>query len=339
MKEKVLAYGKKRIDCDALWKMKRFVEYKDFVSAVAELVSEGVLTPVKASGTNGRSPALYNRYHILDEEIDYCGELLFVRKLYPGLNMEGYRKHPEMVRADHMDLKRLSDFLWEHEEELDLPMSVNERSFAIFGREKAIKEERRVKAILKFNGLDDKALRIYRTPEPLFDFVCRETVESKVLILENKDPWFTLRKLAREQGLAGWLDFDVLLYGEGKKITDRMGRLTDYDQWVLGGTNQYFYFGDLDWEGIAIYLNLRRKNPNLTISLCRDLYKAMLEAAKGVSLPEMKAGQKKCEADEFLMAFSPREQKMMMDILESGRYIPQEIIGYPWFLACVEGAE
>lgn len=339
MKKQVLAYGKKRIGIDELMKMSRYKDYGAFAEEVKSLVDEGVLVPVKVSKTNGRQPALFNRYHICSEKVDYAEERDFARTLHPRLNVSGYLKHPDLVRADRTELGRLSEFLWRYEEDLRVPMSINERSFQIFGREKAIKEEGAVKAMLKFNGLDDDCLGIYRTPEPLFDFVYREREASRVLIVENKDTWFTLRKLAREHGLGGWLDFDVLLYGEGKKITDRTGRLLDYDKWVLGGSNQYFYFGDLDWEGIRIYLDLIGRNASLDIRLCMELYRAMLAKGMKRDLPLMKAGQKPCELEGFLAGFSVEEKGVIASLLETGRYIPQEILAYPWFLAQIEGVE
>ncbi len=339
MKEKVLGYGKKRISCDDLMKLWRFADYSAFAAAVEDLVSEGILRPVKASGTNGRSPVLYNRYHISVEAVDYGEEITFARTLNPVLNVSGYLKHPDLVRDMRDDLERLSEFFWKHPAKVLSPMSVNERSFQIFGREKAIKEEAAVKAMLKFNGLDDDRLGIYRTPEPLFDYVCRDLELSRVLILENKDTWFTLRKIDRERGLSGWLNFDVLLYGEGKKITDRMGRLADYDQWVLGGKNIYYYFGDLDWEGIRIYKDLVAKNPGLEIRLCVKLYRAMLANGMNQNLPVMKAGQKACDLGDFLDGFEDYEKEMILGILEEGHYIPQEILGYPWFIQQMERVE
>jgi hypothetical protein len=157
--------------------------------------------------------------------------------------------------------------------------------------------------------------------------------------LENKDTWFTLRKIARERGLSGWLNYDVLLYGEGKKITDRMGRLADYDQWVLGGKNIYYYFGDLDWEGIRIYKDLVAKNPDLEIRLCVRLYRAMLANGMIQELPLMKAGQKACDFGDFLDGFEDYEKEMILGTLQAGHYIPQEILGYPWFIQQMERIE
>ena len=333
MKKKIAGYKRTRIALDVLWELAGISTYEAFAEVVKTLVVEGIMRPVTSSKLNGRSPALYNRYHLVKKAEDYSEELAWVRGLHPDLNLLGYRNRPEMVRADRLDLERLSVFLWDKQEALSLPMSINERSFQIFGREKALKDESRIKAMMKFNGMDDRSLNIYRTPEPLFDFVCRQAEEQTVLILENKDPWFTLRKIAREEGLAGrFASIDVLLYGEGKKITDSKGRLADYDQWVLGGKNVYLYFGDLDWEGIAIFLKLKAKNPDLDIQLDRDFYRAMLEEAKGISLPPMKAGQRRGDFEAFFSCFSQMERFEMVEILENGRYIPQEILGYAWFV-------
>ncbi|OLN31989.1 hypothetical protein [Desulfosporosinus metallidurans] len=59
---------------------------------------------------------------------------------------------------------------------------------------------------------------------------------------------------------------NVLLYGEGNKITER-GALDDYSATMLGGQegqggrSALLYFGDLDWEGIRLFFRTREANP------------------------------------------------------------------------------
>lgn len=58
--EKLLAHGK-------------FItqerDYSLFHSTIEEIVASGLLKPVKASGSNGRIPLLYNKYRIIKPRI------------------------------------------------------------------------------------------------------------------------------------------------------------------------------------------------------------------------------------------------------------------------------
>lgn len=67
IKKRVEKYEKKLIKLDALRVLVAVPTYKDFVVQVKSLEAEGVLRPVRSSKLNGRNPALYKRYHILNE--------------------------------------------------------------------------------------------------------------------------------------------------------------------------------------------------------------------------------------------------------------------------------
>jgi hypothetical protein len=135
------------------------------------------------------------------------------------------------------------------------------------------------------------------------------------------------------------IDFHCLLYGEGKKIARKTDSLTDFDgSYFRGAKTRYYYFGDLDHEGIGIAHNLISVNPLLRISLMLPLYTAMLDAAEGLELPAAKAGQKD-KADEWFCGFFEEEYRSRIkSILDSGRYIPQEILHNGRFLEMLCGS-
>jgi hypothetical protein len=121
---------------------------------------------------------------------------------------------------------------------------------------------------------------------------------------------------------------NIILYGEGKKIIRKRGRLEEYNGMLKGSINRYFYFGDLDYEGIDIFQILKNYNKNLEINLFVELYSWMLRESKNMKLPNTKKGQKKINIDEFLSCFDEDDEKMILNILENGLYIPQEILNY-----------
>lgn len=362
MKKKLLSFQYKTITLEQLMSMAGRMEYPEFAQLINSLIDVHLLDPVKSSGKNGRRPALPNKFRILKPEEDYTQALEDIKLLHPRFNHSKYGKQPAMYVKHKKEIDTLSKFLWEHEDLLQTPMSVNERSFQIWGIEKLIKEKSVIKTIFQFNDWDLSLLNYYETPEPFFEYnFPMAATEMNILIIENKDTWFTIRKIMREDGLNHlFRDYHVLLYGEGKKIISRNNRLKEYDALQQGngdnhldiscrmqeekqlnnnslkerdkplrtGTNTYYYFGDLDYEGIEIYQTLKADNPELNIHLTTELYSWMLAEAKKYNLPKTKAGQRKGDITLFLRQFSEEERTKISDILRKGTYIPQEILNY-----------
>ncbi|PHJ37653.1 hypothetical protein P378_15490 [Desulforamulus profundi] len=148
-----------------------------------------------------------------------------------------------------------------------------------------------VREVLRYNGLGEEFLNYYDTPEPFFEYVHARPEQMTVLILENKDTWFTFRKLMQDTGknIVAGTPVDVLLYGEGNKIS-KCGALEEYNAVMLGGkrgqAGRFLYFGDLDREGIRLFFRARGANPNLDIKPFSALYQLMLKLAEGMELPE-----------------------------------------------------
>src|SRR5690606_7189372 len=119
----------------------------------------------------------------------------------------------------------------------------------------------------------------------------------------------------------------ILLYGEGKKITRTSSSLTDFNNAILEDQEiTYYYFGDLDYEGINIYKNLIRNNKNLDIRLMTLLYEEMLKLSKNISLPLTKDNQREADIEDFLCNFDSNNKTNINTILKNRKYIPQEII-------------
>ncbi len=330
IRKKLLAFDYKTITIEQLMKMTGNVEYSEFANVINRYVEEKILEPVKTSQKNGRRPSLYNKYRILKPEMDYSSALEDIKLLHPKFNHSKYAKQPEVYMKHKKEIDLLSKFLWENEGLLENQMSINERSFQIWGIEKLLKEKSVIKTIFTYNGWDLDLLNYYETPEPFFEYNFSNEKEMNVLIIENKDTWFTLRKIMQEDGLNYlFREYHVLLYGEGKKIISENNRLKEYDQLLKGSVNTYYYFGDLDYEGILIYQTLLENNDELPIYLCTELYSWMLRQAKKYELPKTKAGQQKVEIEPFLLNFNDEESKEIIKVLNSGRYIPQEILNYP----------
>lgn len=212
---------------------------------------------------------------------------------------------------------------------MQIAESLNERSFEIWNREKFLDREQG-KKILKRCGIDIESLNIYRTTEPLSYYTHTRTVPQNLLILENKDTFFSMRNYL----LSGHteifnIETGTLIYGAGKGI---LRSFQDFDlcaePYMKHPGNTILYFGDLDYEGIGIYENLAEKfKDRWKIIPFIPAYKAMLRKAESVKiLPETKENQNRNINSEFFSYFDEQTVCEMKKILEEDRYIPQEIL-------------
>jgi len=332
--QKLLEYDRTIITEIELQQMLAETDYLAFCRIIEKLVDNGIVAPVKTAGINGKLPPLANKYRIIKPREDYSGYYKFIRRLNPRLNISGYLKRPELYKKHQIIVEGLSGYLWYTAELLVEPMSRKERSFSIWGSEKFLDDHfTLIREVLRFNNLREDFLNFYNTPEPFFEYVHSRSGQMTVLALENKDTWFTFRKLMLDTGknvIAG-TPVDMLLYGEGNKIS-KPGALEEFNATMLGKrgpSGRFLYFGDLDPEGIRLFFRTREANPSLDIRPFISLYQLMLQLAKGRELPESpdKRGVKAPLAEfAFMLGFDKADA--LTAFLEKGLYIPQEIVNY-----------
>lgn len=311
-------------------------DYNRYFAIVTDLVKNSIISPVKRSGSNGRIPPLYKRYTIAKQEDSHEDVLPYIRLLHEAFNIEGYLLNPDKYREHGKWLITLDKFMKSENEALKTPLSINERSFDIFNMEKALRENRIVLSILKFNpGLRER-LNFYETPEPFFIYNINRAERTNVLIIENKDTWYTVKNCMNESlnSIYG-IRFDSLIYGEGRKISRKIDSLTEFDKsFFQGSKTTYYYFGDLDYEGIGIAKDVIRINPGLEIRLMKQLYIDMINASKGIDVPSSK--QAKCDIKWFVSNFDDKDAFIINELLENGKYIPQEILNNRYFLQTIK---
>ena len=105
----------KRISLDELEKKLHAESYEQLCAAVYGQVENGRLKPVKASGTNGKKPALYVQYWIVEQrqEPDYSmyeEELKY--KLHTKISADYYLRHLEQYAQDRDWVLMLSDYFY-----------------------------------------------------------------------------------------------------------------------------------------------------------------------------------------------------------------------------------
>lgn len=325
----------KRVFLENLLLSKTDFKYEEQYQYIRELLDQGRIRPVLASGTNGKKPALYREYWLTEEKKDYCvleEELKY--QITPLISVDFYLKNPGIYEKDRQWVLFLNDYLKSRKEKLDYPVSVNERSFEIWKREKFLSKEQGRK-ILKRCGLTENDLNVYGTTEPLAYYSHTRQVPQNLLILENKDTFYSMRRhLLEGNGSILGASVGTLIYGAGKGI---LRSFQDFDlcvePYMKAPGNVIYYFGDLDYEGIGIYENLAEMfAKRWEIIPFIPAYEAMLQKAgtgksgQIESLPDTKEGQIRRDCRMFFSYFSECRAEQMREILSAGKYIPQEIL-------------
>ncbi|MCI9440425.1 MAG: hypothetical protein HFH15_04175 [Ruminococcus sp.] len=320
----------KRISLEEVLKPYLNESYEEQYRRILHLLDTGQIKPVKASGTNGKSPALYRQYWLAEKKEDYKElreELDY--QLVPLISVDYYLAHPQAYEQDREWVLMLNAYLKNKQGLLEHQESANERSFEIWNREKFLTKEQG-KKILKRCGIEPERLNIYGTTEPLAYYSYTRTVPQNLLILENKDTFYSMRRhlLEGQKEILG-VPVGTLIYGAGKAIWKSF---QDFDlcvePYMKAEGNKIYYFGDLDYEGIRIFESLQ--------ALCQEsreiepfvpAYAAMLgKAEQAGRLPDTKEQQNRNIKKAFFSYFTPEQVEKMRKILEAGKYIPQEIL-------------
>ncbi len=297
-------------------------DYWTFHRCIMQLQEEGLLAPVRASGRNGRSPSLFNRYSVRSETKDYRELEDEILGLPFNRGVEYYLAHPAQYQEDRWMIGQIRRFLLEGEAP---QVTVNERSYQVFRDEKALKSGR-AGAVLGRLGLTLGDLNVLHTHEPFVFFDVRgiERAENVLaLIVENLDAFISLhRSLQAGAELPGGLRPGFLIYGEGKKILQSFQFVRE----IAGLANRdgdYQYFGDLDYEGIGIYNDLSARYSERIIPWV-DGYRALIRLEPDP--PAMITEHRPRPLKPFIGFFDPCTVEGIVSVLESGCRIPQEVL-------------
>lgn len=312
------------------------MSYEELYGYVCGLINDGKLAPVKSARTNGRKPALPLVFWEYEEEKDYgyvYKELDF--DIHPLINTEYYRNHPERYEEDAMKVRLLSDYLKYNSSLLSVKETMNERSFEIFKREKFFQKEGGIKFCDRL-GIDRCKLNYYDTSEPLSYYSHSKKFPQSILIIENKDTFYDIRRyLQSTDGDVLGVRFNTLIYGAGKGIWNSFADyVTGAEEYFKSG-NELLYFGDIDYEGIIIYEHLVKEQwkcdsgESIDIKPFVRAYESMLDKAEKIgfnNMPYAKEKQNTNIDNIFMDYFSDKMRMQLLSLLEEGRYIPQEIL-------------
>lgn len=298
-----------------------------FNDAVLQLVSRQIISPV---GKPSTARGLHLKYRINRRPEEKDNDLIkqIIRNITPPASLDYYIKNPGSYVKDCAIIDIICSFLKEGNKNR---VTVNERAYQLFGDEKffrgAGKNRSRGETVLKRLGLSYADLVCEETIEPFFSFQNKEfhsLALRNIFVIENKDTFWSFKRKIMDSPSS--IKVDMLVYGEGRKITSSFKFIEEYG--VSIETDRVFYFGDLDAEGINIYCELVDKYPQYKISPFFEGYQAVLEIGQEKE-PVKTPGQQKIKMeniDKFIKGFEPPWAVKLKKHLEDGFYVPQEAL-------------
>lgn len=326
-------WNKKTICKSELEKLLHTGSEQELYDVVSNAVADGLLSPIKSSGKNGNKIfPLYLKYRVINQ-LDYSEALEDIALLHPSMTKNGYLKaKPELYEKYKVQLQQVNSYLFGKQSKVSI--SKKERSFAVFGEEKQL-EDSAFCNLLNRIGLDSEMLGYYETPEYCFnDYISQRKKQMTLLILENKDIWFNLRRRMYEDDVHELFGFfiDGVVYGCGNRIS-KIGALTEYTHFMGAEEVQYLYWGDIDRAGLNIYQSAKKNNPRLNIYLFVPAYAEMIRLSAKRQLPDSADNREQIgDYSEIYSLFPDDEKKKLIEIIGDNKRLPQEIITYEYLL-------
>ncbi|MCM3737884.1 DUF2220 domain-containing protein [Bacillus cytotoxicus] len=299
--------------------------YTGFARVVLMLVEEGLIKPIKAWGQNSLFPPLYNGYQAAVQEVTNKKQIQnLLTRFHPTLSLSYYMTHYDYYQTDEPLIQAISDFLYQTEKQGAEDISVNERSFELFYDEKILKQHQG-KTLLNRLGITYDELACYETYEPFFYIKSRKQHRNKlhVLIIENKDTYFSLKRLF-QHGMHTWFDisFNLLIYAEGKKIIHSISFMAEILE--EGQDCHIHYYGDLDPSGIRIWHSTRQNTPYLCEPFVPFYRRLLQKHGQHTISQRTKQVASEEELSSFYSYFREEEVMHIQDIFEKNHYLPQE---------------
>lgn len=305
-------------------------DYVEFAKVVKYLIQSEVIKGMGCS-FNGRKPSLHSKYRIIKEDVDYSSfiyEIDYV--ISPEIDKSYFRKNIKSYIENRNEILKINNFLLNNSDRLKTPVSINERSFQVFGKEKQL---RKSKTLIKNLGLTEEFFNYYETSEPIAYYSLNREAPQNILIIENKDTFYTIRKYIKEvsSNVLG-LDISTVVYGGGKSKIPSLSEFKYYtEDYISDEKNTFYYFGDIDYEGLVIYESYRTKTSSqIDLKPFVSAYEYIVDKCIDSvdDLPITKEGQNRNIGEAFFESFDSLYGDRIKSILEKDRYIPQEALNY-----------
>ncbi len=293
---------------------------RKILNLLEELEKEGHIKRLKTAKKN--YVGSFEKYRILNvkkEEKDIKEEIL---KLNKKIKIDYYLGHVEEYKKDEKIILEINRFLEGFDRKKEL--TVNERSYEIFRNEKILKENEN---ILKKLGLEFCDLNCYDTYEPFFYYINEKNnnetnFRKNILVIENKDTFWTIVRAVQNLKKD---DIYMIIYGEGKKILKSFSYIEEFE---IDEKDKIYYFGDIDFEGVNIYITLKERFKNYDIEVFKKGYETILDIEEKPENIRKSQNENKEKIEKFLEEFDEKYKERLIKIFENKKYIPQEVFNY-----------
>ena len=95
----------KRISLDDLLHTRQDLDYQEQYEYIMKLLEKGQIKPVKASKSNGKKPALYREYWMVEEQKDYSNYIEEIKYTFSTMiSVDYYLAHPDTYEKDRKQL-------------------------------------------------------------------------------------------------------------------------------------------------------------------------------------------------------------------------------------------
>ena len=338
IKSKLKVWNKKTISKEDLELLTHVNSDNELFELISDAVNQGILSPVKASGNNGnRKYPIWLKYRI-NLYNDNSKALSEITLLHPLINKTGYlQSKPSLYLKYKSQIEKLNKYLFKNHSLV--PISKKERSFEIFDEEKQL-DDKAFYNLLNRLELTPEVLCYYETPEYCFnDYIPEKKEEMTLLICENKDIWFNIRRRMYEDSANSifGIHIDGVVYGCGNKVSKK-NALSEYTNFMKADKIDYLYWGDIDRAGLNIYISLIKNNPNINIQLFVPAYEKMMLLAKKRNIPNSEDHREHiAEYEPIYQQFSEESKKLLNEYIKNNKRVPQEIINYEILCNNMEG--
>lgn len=290
---------------------------------LTNLEEKGYIQPLKT--TNKDFQGSFEKYKILklkeENEEKIKEEIL---KLDKKIKIDYFLKHPKEYIKHKKIIIPINEFIKQTNGEKIETITVNERSYQIYKNEKCLKEN---EEILKKLGLTYKDLYAYDTYEPFFYYInteykIRKLKNKTILIIENKDTFWTIVKAIQKLKIE---NIYMIIYGEGKKILKSFSFIEEFK---IDSKDNIYYFGDIDFEGINIYVSLKEKYNKYNISAYTKGYETILDIEKTPEKVRKNQNINQDKIEKFINEFDKKYKDKLIEIFNNKKYAPQEVFNY-----------
>lgn len=262
--------------------------YKYFQKTVQTLIVDGCMKRLTKPMLNGKTPTLYETYWLMPKYTQHTWDKKEIAKVSSYLDLRFFLRNKKMQTEEEWNhilvlykfMKEKECHSWVNREERSLMLFIDQVLPEEVDAEKFLSSSRGRKLLQRLSlTLEDLKCQIVREPFHYYKNVHVPAInEKEVLIVEGLNTFNTLKNYLERQYLWSFGPAPhYLIWGEGYRIESTIDYLNDIS--VNPEELVIRYAGDIDYDGLSIYVELKQKNSKLSIQLSETFYNFMIEHA------------------------------------------------------------